>query len=52
MWYLRWSGSADLAQCAMWLLPITWLLWTFGVGAIIIDGMKEIGGLREHDVHL
>lgn len=40
--YLDWVGSHDLALVCMITAGITWVIWTFGVGCVIVYGMKEI----------
>ena len=41
-YYLNWSGSSDLALLCQITAAITWVVWTFGVGSIIVDGMRVI----------
>lgn len=40
--YLRWAGSGDLALLCVITAGITWAIWTFGFGCIIVDGMREV----------
>jgi len=41
LWYIMHTPSQDLVIYAKICVWIVWLLWTFGVVAIIMDGMKK-----------
>ncbi len=46
--YLEYAGSHDLALVCEITAGITWAIWTFSVGCIIVDGMKEVKRGREN----
>jgi hypothetical protein len=46
--YLDYAGSHDLALVCEITAGITWAIWTFSVGCIIVEGMKEVQRGREH----
>ena len=41
LWYIKHTPSQDLVIYAKIAVGIVWMVWTFGVVAIILAGMKK-----------
>lgn len=48
--YYGWLGQEDLAAVSLYTLIGVWVLWSIGVGAIILDGMRKVLHESNHEL--